>query len=518
MSTVLHNTSLRLLLIVGTFAGAQLACLAAESSPPASQASALATPPTEPAISPIPGKTTAPTEAAAPTPEAPSLPNRPFSSSGPWVVIASDDRLSAMNADGSGLTTLWDIYGEGLNIDELLLYPSPAGGRVAIVQIDKRFEGSAPILKLLELPSGTLRTIADLLPKAMQGGAIDSDAVTQVWAAVGLKNRLAWSSDGRWLAFNAAIEGPSADVYVYDTSNGRIARLTDGPDQSTDLAWSPDDGTIVHSVARSLYYGYSGIGYDMLGAWAVPPDPAKSPLHLYDHAFLGFEHILGWLDDGRYLGDSLDGEELGNCGFFNLRTVDLLKGEGPQLLAGHYSLRAFDPETGTALLVLWPTLKDFDCSTSLEAGVYLFDLGSRQARLLPEIVPDAILGVTWSREAGLFFLGGGEELVGVDPLGNVSRFPSIQDLYDSSPVVRPGGELWALPSGSLDGTLAVGTRTGQLIELDVAEAHSPFWSPDGSWLFFFDALHLYAAPAPGFAPALIVGDMLSPQPAVLVNP
>ena len=517
MTTLLHCTSLRMKLIVGTLAGAQLACLAAGSSPPNSQPSA-ATLPAESSSSPTPAKTTSPTEAAAPKTETPSFPNRPFSASGPWVVIASDDRLSAMNADGSGLTTLWDIYGEGLNIDELLLYPSPAGGHVAIIQIDQRFEGSAPILKLLELPAGTLQTIANLMPKATQGGANGNDEATQVWAAVGLKNRLAWSSDGRWLAFNAAIEGPSADVYVYDTTNGRIARLTDGPDQSTDLAWSPDHGYIVHSVARSLYYGYSGIGYDMLGAWAVPPDPAKSPLHLYDHAFLGFENILGWLDDARYLGDSLDGEELGNCGYFNLRTVDVLKGEGPQLLAGHYSLRAFDPETGTALLVLWPTLKDFDCSISLEAGVYLFDLGSREASLLPEVVADAILGVTWSREAGLFFLSGGEELVGVDPTGKVSRFPSIEDLFDSAPVVRPGGDVWALPGGSVDGTLAVGTRAGQLIGLDVTDAHSPFWSPDGSWLFFFDSLHLYAAPAPSFAPALIVADMLTAQPAVFVNP
>ncbi len=357
MSTVLHNTALRLLLdrrhtcrCAASLPGRRI--LAA--TPPAT---GISHPANRACLLPHPGEDDNADRTGRPDNRSASLPGRPFSSSGPWVVIASDDRLSAMNADGSGLTTLWDIYGEGLNIDELMLYPSPVGGRVAIIQIDQRFEGSAPILKLLELPSGTLQTIANLLPAAMQGGSIETDEATQVWAAVGLKNRLAWSSDGRWLAFNAAIEGPSADVYVYDTSNGRIERLTDGPDQSTDLAWSPDDGYIVHSVAQSLYYGYSGIGYDMLGAWAVPPDPAKSPLHLYDHAFLGFENILGWLDDGRYLGDSLDGEELGNCGYFNLRTVDLLRGEGPQLLAGHYSLRAFDPETRTALLVLWPTLE-----------------------------------------------------------------------------------------------------------------------------------------------------------------
>lgn len=35
-----------------------------------------------------------------------------------------------------------------------------------------------------------------------------------------------WSPDGRYLAFLGAIEGPSSDVYVYDTATDRVQRLT----------------------------------------------------------------------------------------------------------------------------------------------------------------------------------------------------------------------------------------------------------------------------------------------------
>jgi hypothetical protein len=163
--------------------------------------------------------------------EAPSLPDRPLSSSGPWYVFASDDALWALNTDGSGLTSLWDSYGESLNIDDLILWPAALGGRVASSQIDERSEQTAPVLELLDLPSGNIQTIANLLP-----GEVDGEALDQVWAAVGLLNQLAWSSDGRLLAFNTAIDGPSADVYLYDTTTGEIGRLTNGPDQSTDLA------------------------------------------------------------------------------------------------------------------------------------------------------------------------------------------------------------------------------------------------------------------------------------------
>jgi hypothetical protein len=505
MPIALRRVSLHLTISVCTLAFAQLGCTLIAGETPA--------PTTAPTQLPTPVTASARITPPATTAEAPSLPDQPLSSSGPWYVFASDDALWALNADGSGLTSLWNIYGENLNVDELILWPAPLGGRVAIIQIDKRFEQTAPVLKLLELPSGEIQTIANLLPREVGG-----EEPEQVWAAVGLLNHLAWSSDGRLLAFNAAIDGPSADVYVYDTNTGKIARLTDGADQSTDLAWSPDDKYIVHGVARSLYYGYSGLGYDMLGAWAAQPDPAKPSVHLFDHAFLGYERILGWLNDSMYLGDSLDGESLGNCGSFNLRTVDIQDGEGPVLLTGHYSLRAFDPESGMMLLGLSSTLQDFDCGTSLEAGVYLFNIASQEARQLPDVLPDAIQSVTWSREAGLFFLGGGDELVTVDPTGGLARYPSPEDLWDTQPIVGPHGDIWALSSGSLPQRLDVGTRTGDLIEIDVRDAYDPFWSLDEEWLFFFDALNLYAAPAPHFEPAVEVGKMLSPRAPVLVYP
>ena len=389
MSTASRRASAFLTLSLVAAALAQIACSLFRQ--PAATPSADTSPiqETTPTEGHAPILTTAPTEPTAAPLAAPSLPDRPLSPSGPWYVLASDDALWALNADGSGLTSLWEIYGQGLNIDKLMLWPAPLGGRVAIIQIDARFDQTTPVLKLLELPSGSLRTIANLLPREVNYEALDlaaHSAADQVWAAVGLRNQLAWSSDGRRLAFNAAIDGPSADVYVYDTATDKIARLTDGPDQSTDLAWSPDDGYIVHGVAQSLYYGYSGLGYEMLGAWAASPDPARSPIHLFDHAFIGYEAILGWLDDGRYLGDSLDGGSLGNCGSFNLRTVDIQDGEGPILLAGHYTWRAFDPETGMMLLVLSPILKEFGCGTSLETGVYLFDIKSREPACCPSFL------------------------------------------------------------------------------------------------------------------------------------
>jgi hypothetical protein len=521
----LHGVPLRLTICICTVAVAQLACTLVSGKTPTLAPAIEPTQETPATQRPAPIPTGVPAGPAAATVEAPSLPDRPLSESGPWyafMAFGAEHELWALNADGSGLTMLWSYLDEDeAPYDEsFTLWPAPSGRRVAILQFDRSLQ-TAPLLRLLELPSGNMQTIANLLPRQVDYESLDGDSrstADQVWAAVGALNNIAWSPDGRLMAFNAAIDGPSADVYVYDTSTDKIERLTDGPDQSVDLAWSPDNGYIVHGVARSLYYNYSGLGYDMLGAWAVPPDPASSAIGLYDHAFHGYEEILGWLDDGRYLTDSLDGDSLGNCGYFNLRTVDILDGEGPVPLTGNYTERAFDPETRMMVMVVSSVLKEFDCNTSLDPGVYLFDVDSQKARLVPEVDPEPIQSATWNEEAGLFFLGGGSELVTVDPTGSVGRFPSPEDLWDSRPVVGPGGSIWALTSGSLPQRLDVGTRAGDLIEIDVQDAYDPFWSLDEEWLFFFDALNLYAAPAPDFEPAIIVGKMLSPSAPVLVNP
>ena len=401
MPAILRKASSRVILLLGAFSLVQLACSAIDSAQPTSAAPTSPAQEANPTSAVSPMLTPEPTQPAAGTPQMPGLPDRPLSQAGPWFVFMDytvAHELWALNPDGSGATMLWSLVDEQAS-ESYALWPAPSGGRVALLQYSQSLR-TAPVLRVLELPTGKELAVVNLLPRQTNYDSLEGEArsaADQVWAAVGVWNRPAWSPDGRWLAFNAAIDGPSADVYVYDTSTNTIERLTDGPDQSVDLAWSPDSAYIVHGVADSLYYGYSGLGYGMISAWAAPPDPDKPVLRLYDHVFHGYEYILGWLGDSRYLGDSLDGDSLGNCGYSGLRTVDIKNGPGPSLLAGSYSLRAFDAGTGLMVLVLSPSLAEFDCPTSLDPGVYLFDINSRKASRVPDVDPEPIMSVTWSR-------------------------------------------------------------------------------------------------------------------------
>jgi len=523
MPGILRRASSRLVLMLSAVSLVELACSSFGTTLPTSSPAPVPAQGATPTSVESTMVTPAPTRSVPETPLMPGDPDQPISEAGPWFVFMDytiAHELWALNTDGSGATMLWSLIDEQAS-DSYTLWPAPSGGRIALLQYAQGLR-TAPVLRVLEIPTGKELAVVNLLPRQPIYDTLEGEArsaADQVWAAVGVWNRPAWSPDGRWLAFNAAIDGPSADVYVFDTSTYTIERLTDGPDQSVDLAWTPDSAYIVHGVADSLYYGYSGLGYGMISAWAAPPDADKPVLHLYDHVFHGYEYILGWLGDSRYLGDSLDGESLGNCGYSGLRTVDIPNGPGPDLLAGNYSLRAFDPEAGLMALVLSPSLAEFDCPTSLEPGVYLFDISSRKASLVPDVDPDPIMSVTWSPQAGVFFLGGGDELLTIDSAGRAARYPSIEDLFDTAPVVSPGGDRWVL-ANSFDGTMAVGTLAGELIPIEADQPGDAFWSLDGAWLFFFGGgSDLSAAPAPDFDSVVVLREgLLSAGEPALVNP
>jgi len=481
--------------------------------------------PTAPLPSTVPPTEIPPTE-LPPTltpvePAAPSIPQAPLSATGPWVFFASDDGVWALNPDGSGVTSIWNIYGDGRNIDFMRWWAAPRGGRVALLEIEEQFEHSIPLLKLITLPEGTIETITALMPEDFDFSALDRDdqmTAEQVWAAVGIWNTMAWSSDGTMLAFNAAIDGPSADLYVYSTLDGSITRLTDGPSQSVDPIWSPDDAFILHGAADKLNYRYSGAGYDMLHVWAARPDDSGVE-KVFDHEFYGYERVLGWLDDSRYLADS---EEL-NCGNFDLREIDIFEGVVRSLHSGHYRFRAYAPGYKRTLLSITTDLRNtYGCTPEFDPGVYLLDNQTGQAVTIPDIPVDEIFSVIWNSDASLFFVVTDEAMYTVDPAGIVMTHQTPPHMWDDDrPVVDPGGTMWALYS-SYEGPLAVGTRGGDYVELDVEGACMPLWSPDSQWLLFFGSHErgpsLFAAPAPDFEPILVqAGFLFGRYGPVLVN-
>ena len=138
----------------------------------------------------------------------------------------------------------------------------------------------ASVLEIVHLPEMSIKTIP-----LISSPAIDTFDYSQLksqyipdkqsaihlitWAA-SVHAKPAWSPDGRYLAFTAAIDGPTADLYVYDTLSDQIRRLSDGPEMATQPEWSLDGKWIVH---RGLYA--FGAGCTESGVWAAAVDGSQ---------------------------------------------------------------------------------------------------------------------------------------------------------------------------------------------------------------------------------------------------
>ena len=58
-----------------------------------------------------------------------------------------------------------------------------------------------------------------------------------------------WSPDGRRLAFTSTRDG-NEEIYVHDTDNGALTRVTFDPARDRDPAWSPDGTRLVFESLR----------------------------------------------------------------------------------------------------------------------------------------------------------------------------------------------------------------------------------------------------------------------------
>lgn len=206
----------------------------------------------------------------------------PLNRSGPWLAYRAsregfEDQVGeavVVNPDGSGRRKLAD------NVWSLMT--SPASPYLAVLIQPPEFQGvvtGANTLEIIRLPemsrktipllsSPTIKTFDYRLLKSSQ--IQDEESAIRVIAWAVSYEKPAWSPDGRYLAFTAAIDGPTADLYVYDTWDDLIRRLTDGPEMATKPEWSPDSQWIVH---RGIF-GY-GTGCTETGVWAAAVDGSQ---------------------------------------------------------------------------------------------------------------------------------------------------------------------------------------------------------------------------------------------------
>jgi hypothetical protein len=160
----------------------------------------------------------------------------------------------------------------------------------------------------------------------------------------------AWSPDGRYLAFAGEMDGPSSDLYAYDTVTRSIRRLSWGnrnlvANVGPAMQWSSDGRWIV-------YFGAYLISMDLrLVFYAARPDGSQS------RDFN--EEVSEWHDWGSPTAFFVSQGENG-VGSYGLRIADLETGTASLIWRCPFEKFVYDPE-GRILIFDWSGDLSFDC-------------------------------------------------------------------------------------------------------------------------------------------------------------
>jgi dipeptidyl aminopeptidase/acylaminoacyl peptidase len=325
----------------------------------------------------------------SPTPDAPlpAITSSPTSlnPAGPYVLFSAGTGIWITNPDGSFPTKLTELDAGLADLHRAL---SPDGSRLALAARDELGFG----LFLVEIPSGETQKIAQLLLLTEEDlyDAISPKAITS-YAIMDYSN-VAWQPvDGRLLAFTGAINGPTSDLYLYDTQSGEFTQLTDGPSQAISPSWSPDGDYILHyGVSWVPPFGGAIVGYNRIdGAWAVRVSDGEVISQPKPKGYHG--NFVGWQDDSHYM--IFDSDE--TCFSVNLRNVNVVDGKTTTVMdySFYYSI-AQSPENMALLFS-----GDEGCASSAGEGIFLLPFGQSYPTKLTD---KKAYEINWLPESGVF--------------------------------------------------------------------------------------------------------------------
>jgi hypothetical protein len=485
-----------------------------------------------------PTGTAAPLPTASPAPATADLtptpvpqtaaPTVPLSTEGPWLVYRHNalslgygdlgptpEEFVLLNQDGSGRTsiTLPDCDNtvnvfllDGRNSansmakfgeDIYIFRPSQATGLLMYRQLwysdcQTFFRGDktggllaslyqatndvSPELILYELPDGDIRERFPLVrcPK----GTKACEEYRSNWSEM-MRQQPQWSPNGRYLAFVAVLDAASSDLFVYDTQDGGLRRLTNGPDWVGPIEWSLDGTRIImQELLNDGEYFFAPYSKPPSSVWSVSVRSNEIKLLYSTGDAYTQQNILFWLDEERFF--AYEGFLVNADQAHNLRLVDMEADTNRILFDGDFIAESYDPIHETfALYELH--------SEEYPQGIYLVSAKDGTIRYL-EGPPYNLNLDEWDSATGLFLSDSHCETdpssrQAFDHLGNFKCVPEptpTPDLNEISSHPAPNGQ-WSV--SVKDGLwLEAGDKT--MLPVSQETASDVIWCPDSNCFFF----------------------------------
>ncbi len=411
--------------------------------------------------------TNPPAQITSPTPpppppltQAPIVSSGALNAEGPWLLMETDQGLWAANPDGSGMTQLTDVdYWNG----SLQAAVQPLGNRIVFIS-PGGYDLRNMALNLITLPDGHVTKITDLTSAQSEAYASSGgpgDPGFEALRAVGEQLSYAWSPDGTRLAFAGVMDGPSADIYIYDMTSATVRRVSQDNAQDFSPSWSPDGNHLIYPAAEG--FG-TGAGMVMVGVWSADGDGSNADL-LYPSEGSG-EEIIGWLDNTTAILDSWSPV----CGSAQLRLYDVVSRKQAMLNQDCIISAAANSRRGEALF-------------ANSSGLYFLTADNRKPVLVSQ---DPVARIDpWSPV---------NDLISVRfELGGMATFGSTDIDHQVSPVNAPSASLdvaiygaiwgWTSNDDSQPGAWITGPGV-EIGQIFAGKTRLPIWDPHNNLLFF----------------------------------
>lgn len=195
-----------------------------------------------------------------------------------------------------------------------------------------------------------------------------------------------WSPDGELAVFLAAIDRPLMELYLFDTSDLSVTRISEGSQDLYQPIWSPDGSWIIYNETD---------GFNTVGLWSVTAvkavrSNASQTTTLYEPASYA-EPFQGWSSPDSFIVHSVR-----DHGPVDLREVFLSGATSRSIFTGVFNNPAFDPTNGTIAFLITDSFID---PAVQPAGIY-FGSTSRPIKIL---APGQWDSLSWDNSAKQFF-------------------------------------------------------------------------------------------------------------------
>lgn len=437
-----------------------------------------------------------PTNTPTSTPELP--PVEPLPAQGPHLhyPVITDGLYEIVIRGMEGIGEKSVFLPEGASVMNLEFAVSPTGDLLAYHLGTAEEQPYDFRLCLLDLENGETSCIAKLLLDEYPDNLPDildpfpELEIPEEHLEISLRSGIdsySWSPDGRHLAFAGQLDGPSTDLYVYNTETQKVKRLSSEPRniEEFSIIWSPDNETILFRTQLEL-----GMGDELSDSYIAELDgtifPVDLPWNFAMHAWASKDIVTYYQFNN-------------GPGTYAITNKNLRNGDESLIFGGAFTDFLYDGEYGRLVVSLiypefgGPTGNEKD----ITAGTYFYHSDTGEFVLLENMDTDPEFSLSTPILYYLELWGSPQyRYVAETEIGGAGSYAitadgeiHLIDRFKYSPSPSPDGEWLILLSGPRDKIYLFDGQAQQVRELqfpnDTQDVVSLIqWRRDSKGLFF----------------------------------